>query len=190
MKHTFAKKALLLGAATIFLNTVPVHAMSDMGVPATTPSAIKAQVAQKARQFGKWAQDQAGRLSLERRLNSAMKFLDKQFKNVMKCLRGEGCTRGQIVAITATLATIMAIVTVLGGRAYMKKYEASKFKFLHIPGDIRGAGQAVSEGAGQAVSEKATGFAKGVKARARGLSEGVTGTAKHWFPTSKKRKQK
>ena len=106
MKHTFAKKALLMGAAAMLLSTVPVQAMD-------TVRGIRDEVAQKTGFFARWSKD-----ALQKRLDASMNFLNKQWRGFMKCVKGEGCTKGQIAAITGTLTTVLAIVTALGALTY------------------------------------------------------------------------
>ena len=106
MKHTFAKKALLMGAAVMLLSTVPVHAMD-------TVRGIRDEVAQKTGFFARWSKD-----ALQKRLDASMNFLNKQWRGFMKCVKGEGCTKGQTAAIIGTLTTVSAIVTALGALTY------------------------------------------------------------------------
>jgi hypothetical protein len=113
MKHTFAKKALLLGAISILFSIFPVHAMDNA---APMDPALQKEVQTKAGFFSNWSRE-----GLRKKLDENMKFLDTKWKDLMKCLKGEGCTRGQIAVITGTLATILAIITVLTyGVAYRK----------------------------------------------------------------------
>jgi hypothetical protein len=112
MKHTFAKKALLMAAFSILCNITPVHAMTETsaGMSMTVPS--MATIREQARTYMSWPKE-----ALQRRLDSLMKFLDVEWKKTMKCLKGEGCTKGQIGVITTTLLAILAIVYVTSIKA-------------------------------------------------------------------------
>jgi hypothetical protein len=154
MKHTFAKKALLLSAFSIFISNFSVHAMDDVAAGAPMDPAVQQEVTTKTGLFAGWNQE-----ALRTRLDNAMKELDRAWKCVKPAKAGGiKCTGGQIKAITGILTTILAIVGALTyGVAYRSGYLAKR-PWLGAPGRAVGRGVAgVRRGvgaAGEAVSSR------------------------------------
>lgn len=103
MKHTFKKSVLLASTFAILLSAFPVHAMEEADVEAT--------VSEKVEQHSGWDRE-----SLKKKLDSAMDFFKNQGRGIMRCMKGEGCSKGQIIAFVGLLTTILALVYTLGGR--------------------------------------------------------------------------
>lgn len=89
MKHTFAKKALLLGAVLVGLSAGPLQAISNP--------------------FAGWTQE-----GMQRQLKSSMNRLDKEMKDVYRCIKsgGTNCASHRTEVISL-IGTILALVGAL-----------------------------------------------------------------------------
>ncbi len=118
MKNTFAKKALLMGATAMLLSTIPVQAMD-------TARTMQKEVMEKTQHFAQWSKD-----ALQKRLTTSKNFLNRQWKDFMRCTKEKGgCTPGQKRAIKGTIGTILAIIGALTiGVTYKKVAETGLIK--------------------------------------------------------------
>lgn len=112
MKHTFAKKALLLGVAALAIN-MPIAAME-------LPGNISQQISAEQNKYKDMPQE-----GLEKELKTKMGTLNGYWKRMMHCITGdkatgeisgERCTAGQITLVIVTLIGIMAIVRLIATR--------------------------------------------------------------------------
>lgn len=121
MKHTFARKALLLGVVALAINQVPIVAMMP---EQQLPTGIMQQIATEQKKYQNIPQE-----GLQKELKEKMDTLNKGYwKSMMRCITGdkatgeisgERCTKGQIALVIATLIGIIAIVRSIA--AYTEK---------------------------------------------------------------------
>ena len=115
----FAIKALLTVAVAFGLAAmVPAHAMET-----SVTADVNTQVAAKTGLFSGLSKK-----ALQDRLNSTMKTLNKQWASFMKCAKGKGCTFSQKALIVASLTTILAIVTLLGGHQIAQRATSERVR--------------------------------------------------------------
>ncbi len=105
MKHTFARKALLMGIAMLAMNNFSTIAM-DQRIPTDVKAQMDAQttVVQNLPEKEK-----------ERELNSNMKTLDRLWKPMIRCIEGKGCTGTQIAGVIAALTAVMGTIRAISG---------------------------------------------------------------------------
>lgn len=157
MKHTFAKKALLMGVVALAFNNVAVYAMAPAAPFPTTPAALDQQVSQQAPMYAGWAKE-----ALQKELKNLMRKLDNYWDNFMRCAKlrraagvtAEGthagapaCKKGEAFMVATVLLSILIILRALAAKVAPGK--------LGWTGPERAAGTFVSRPAGW-VSEKAT----------------------------------
>ncbi len=149
MKHTFAKQALLFGALSLLINTVPVHAMmqgepleAPTQMPAQMPAEMKQEVATKTSYFSGWSQER-----LQKQLDVSMKF----FKRQWKCVTGKGCDPDQVKNILKVLGTILAIIGAL--TIYTKAEKWSDMPYVGKPMRGVAAGKARARAGASAAGE-------------------------------------
>ncbi len=121
MKHPFIKKALILSTMTLVLNSVPLAAMDRPANPQ-----IEQRISAETVNFQDMPKE-----ALEKELDPTMKKLSRQWKSMMSCLssklprrltgeepgiNSQGCTKGQVALVVATLITLLAIVRILAAK--------------------------------------------------------------------------
>ena len=161
MKHTFAKKALLLGVIALAMN-MPIAAMQAL------PTNVSQQISTEQNKYKDVPQE-----GLEKELKTKMGTLNGYWKRMMHCITGdkatgeisgERCTAGQITLVIVTLIAIMAIVRVIATRTPAGAWTQTERR---IGGAIQ---RGIAEGRGYASEQ-----AKSLKRRATGVQRRAVG---------------